>query len=196
MRSRQRILEATIALIDRFGYSALTVTAVAAESGVSRQTVYANFGTLTELASQVGIHVASQILSRVEGELASVSDPCDYFVEFVVLAREEVRAHRVLGDLVWAQQDNPMLAGDLIAKARLVGTPIVASVLERDGRLAAHLDDLTEVLVRTGVSAVLFDSDAVHGADALRHTLQLWCRPVLTALADATEGHGPGTPAT
>src|SRR5205807_6154693 len=52
LRSRNTILKATLDLIERQGFAAVTVTSAAAAAQVSRQTVYSIFGDRAHLVSE------------------------------------------------------------------------------------------------------------------------------------------------
>ncbi|MBM4517622.1 TetR family transcriptional regulator [Rhodococcus hoagii] len=51
MRSRKKILDATLGLIGSAGFEGVNIAAVAAAAGVTRQTVYSIFGTREDLVS-------------------------------------------------------------------------------------------------------------------------------------------------
>ncbi|SDJ46200.1 transcriptional regulator, TetR family [Frankineae bacterium MT45] len=182
MRSRQKILDATLALIEREGYNGVNIAAVAAAAGVTRQTVYSNFGSYDELVSQAVTGVAIEVLTKIQVTVGELADPCSYLVEFLVQARSEIRAHRVLADVIWSSEDNLLLRDDVMSKATAVAVPLLAPVVERDPRLADSMDELIELWARIGISALLFDSDATRSDEGLRRLLASWLRPILNSL--------------
>ncbi|SOD72254.1 TetR family transcriptional regulator [Jatrophihabitans sp. GAS493] len=182
MRSRQKIMDATLTLIEQEGYAGVNIAAVAAAAGVTRQTVYSNFGSYDELVSQAVTGVAIEVLTRIQASIAELPDACSYLVEFLVQARSEIRAHRVLADVIWSNENNLMFADDVMSKATAIAVPLLAPVIERDPRLAAVIDELIELWARIGISALLFDSDATRADDGLRRLLTSWLQPILTAL--------------
>ncbi len=103
MVTRQRILQAARRLFFADGYAATTLKSVAAEAGVSVQTVYAVFGSkaaiLTELRWMV-VNLPEADAARVEAMQApSVGERLDRFAHSIR------RRWELAGDLVHIDQD-------------------------------------------------------------------------------------------
>ena len=62
MRSRGKIIDATLDLIRTSGFAGITIAAVAEAAGVSRQTVYSIFGTREDLVSQSIAHLTLSLI--------------------------------------------------------------------------------------------------------------------------------------
>ena len=80
-RTRRRLLEATLALIEREGLAALTTTRVAREAGVAQPTFYQYFRGLDACLEQAGRFVAASIrpsrpelVARARGQLQARQD--------------------------------------------------------------------------------------------------------------------------
>ncbi|WP_435530336.1 TetR/AcrR family transcriptional regulator [Prescottella equi] len=71
MRSRKKILDATLGLIGSAGFEGVDIAAVAAAAGVTRQTVYSIFGTREDLVSQAIAGLAVEVLGDVDARLAA-----------------------------------------------------------------------------------------------------------------------------
>ncbi|TVT23962.1 TetR/AcrR family transcriptional regulator [Amycolatopsis rhizosphaerae] len=180
MRARERILDAATALMERSGFEAVNMLAVAREAEVSRQTVYAHFGSREDLISEAIIRISGQVFDRVNARLTTASDAAEHVVEFVVAVRSEFRQHPVLGALAFPDRGSPLFDDQLFARATPVAERFLAPIAAREPRLAARFDDVVEITLRFGLSILLFDSDAVRTDDDLRAFLRRSLLPALT----------------
>ncbi len=94
--ARARLLEATSRCIARDGLAATSIAAVAAEAGVSRQTVYRYFVGRDELAKTAIFAAAGELRGKIVSHVASLRDPADIIVEALVLGLAEIRSGPVL----------------------------------------------------------------------------------------------------
>lgn len=180
VRSQQKILDATIRLIERGGFEAVNMAAVAHEAGVSRQTVYSNFGSREEVVSQAMAGIAVEVFASIKSRLQMVDTACEYVVEFIVAGRAVVREHPVLMTLLLAERGNPVFDLEMMANAKPVAHELLSPLIERRLVTGAELDDIAEIAVRLGYSVVAFDSAPVHSDDDLRAFLTRWLRPAMT----------------
>ncbi|WP_127782954.1 TetR/AcrR family transcriptional regulator [Rhodococcus sp. X156] len=179
MRSRRKILDATLGLIAGGGFEAVNIAAVASAAGVSRQTVYSIFGTREDLVSQAVAGLAMDLLGDIRQRLEATDSALAYVVELVVVARSAVRADPVLATLFHAERGSPVFDPGMMDRAQPIARQLLEPLAERHPEVASSLDDLVEITLRLGLSVVLFDDDAVHDDDALRRFLSRWLRPAL-----------------
>ncbi len=71
---RERLLESAHALIESDGWSSVRMGRVAEAAGVSRQTVYNEFGTKHGLAEQLALRELARFLAVVREQMAAVDD--------------------------------------------------------------------------------------------------------------------------
>src|SRR4051794_22957633 len=96
--TRQRIVEATVALHQEVGPARTTVAEIARRAGVQRLTVYNHFPEEHQLFGACSAHFMSQHLPPDPGQWASVADPSE-------------RIRRALRDLhAWFASGEPMFA--------------------------------------------------------------------------------------
>jgi AcrR family transcriptional regulator len=103
--ARARLLEATCRCIEREGFGGASISAIAAEAGVSRQTVYRYFPGRDELAKRAIFATAESLRGKIASHVALLSDPADAIVEALVLGLAEIRSNGVLG-AIW-DRDSP-----------------------------------------------------------------------------------------
>ncbi len=160
------------------------MVAVAREAGVSRQTVYAHFGGRDELLSEAMVRVTQQVLGRIDARIADVPDASGYVVELIVAVRSECRRHPVLGALLIADRGSPLFDEELFVQAKPVAERFLVPLLAREPRLAARFGDVVEIILRSILSVLLFDSDTVRTDDDLRSFLRWSLIPVLGVAHD------------
>lgn len=110
--ARRRLLDATGRCIARDGLPATSIAAIAAEAGVSRQTVYRYFGGRDDLARHAILAGAEDLRSRIQAAIRPLEDPADMIVEALVMGLHEIRTDPILR-AVWdtAQLDGSIVAG-------------------------------------------------------------------------------------
>ncbi|AII07210.1 MULTISPECIES: TetR/AcrR family transcriptional regulator [Rhodococcus] len=179
MRSRRKILDATLDLIASDGFEGVTIAAAAHGAGVTRQTVYSNFGSREELVSQAIAGLAVEVLGGIHSRSNATDTACEYVVELIVAGRAAVRAHPVLATLLQAERGNPVFDTGMMSRAKPVARELLAPLVERDPGVESSLDDIVEIALRLALSVVLFDDDAVHADDDLRRFLTRWLLPAM-----------------
>lgn len=179
MRARERILDAAATLIERSGFGAVSIAGVAAEAGVSRQTVYAHFGGRQELLDAAVARITSEVFERLHAQVDGTSDAAERIVEFIVAIRSEFRRHRVLGALLFPSGDSPLFDDGLFARAKPFAAQWLAPMLMWEPRLATRFDDVLEIIMRFGLSILLYNSDTIRTDDDLRGFLRRSLIPAL-----------------
>ncbi|MDP2774242.1 MAG: TetR/AcrR family transcriptional regulator, partial [Nocardioides sp.] len=77
VEARRRIIAATMTCVDRFGPVKTTLSDVAAELGVTRQTVYRYYPSLSELLGAVAQAGLEDFVERMQAHLATTSTPAE-----------------------------------------------------------------------------------------------------------------------
>ncbi|CAB4910219.1 unannotated protein [freshwater metagenome] len=184
--ARERVVAATTGLIESDGFEAITIAAVARGAGVTRQTVYSLFGDRERLVSEVVVGVAVEALAGIRAALRPDGPAAVYLADLIVGARREVRARPVLAALLRPREGNPLFDEGAMDRAWPVALGLLEPLFEhRPGlRPTGPTDPLVELVLRTGLSVVLFDSPATRDDDDARHLLAEWFRDALPEGAD------------
>lgn len=183
MRSRRRILDATLGLIGSVGFDGVNIAAAAEAAGVTRQTVYSIFGTREELVSQALSGLAMERLNEIHSRLESTRTPTEYVVELLIAGRAAVRADPVLTTLLNAESGNPMFDTGMMSRAKPIAHELLSPLAARFPSLSSSLDDIIEIALRLGLSVILFDDEAVHADDDLRAFLTRWLLPAMKTIS-------------
>ncbi|PXW30219.1 UNVERIFIED_CONTAM: TetR family transcriptional regulator [Williamsia faeni] len=179
MRSRNKILDATIGLIAVEGFDRVNIAAVAAAAGVSRQTVYSIFGTREDLVSQAVSGLTVEILGDIRSRLENVDTPVDYLVELIVAGRATVKGHPALAALLHAEVGNPIFDTGMISRAKPIARELLTPLIDRHPETAEHIDDIIAMGLRIGLSTVLFDDADIAEDNDLREFLTRWLAPAM-----------------
>ncbi len=157
----------------------MNIASVAAAAGVSRQTVYAQFGTREEMIAESIAVMSSRALGEIIDRLESVEDPGDYAVELLVTGRAAFRETPALAVLLFPDTDNPIFDSEVLAGAVPFAEAFVGPLFERAPQLEERRADVVETLLRFGLSVLTLDSDLIRSDDDLRGYLSRVLRPAL-----------------
>jgi AcrR family transcriptional regulator len=179
--ARQRIIDATARCIDRHGVAKTTLSDVAAELGVTRQTVYRHIGSINEIVGLVAAQGAADFVDRMIDHLAGRTNPAEAVVEGFLFCLRSV-------------PDDPRLTlllqrGDPATFARAATSPETiefgARMLRRfpvdwssAGVSKRDLNGLAELILRLLISML---TDAPRPEAEVRRFLNRWLTPALRA---------------
>ncbi|ALG14516.1 TetR family transcriptional regulator [Kibdelosporangium phytohabitans] len=177
---RETLLDAAAELLAEHGFAGLRMVDVAASAGVSRQTVYNEFGNKSALVDAVALRTVSEFLDGGE-ELwrttTTVADGLHALVEYIVRhGRENRLVAAVLGGA---------RAEDLLPLLTTRAGPVLRPAIDHAGRNLAqrvptlpphHTALLAETIVRLAVSHMMLPGGTpAEAADAV-------CAVVLPAI--------------
>lgn len=182
-QARRRIVEAAIACIARTDVSKISLSDVATEAGVTRQTVYRYFPGLSEILRAVAQAGADEFAERMERHLASCESPAEAAVESVVFAVRTVPGEPYMGLLLQAGAADFFTAGSTSPAAFALGARILRNV-PVDWRAVGvatdeDLQGLAEILMRLFISFLQYPSTPPLTDDGMRALVRRWLGPAL-----------------
>ncbi|MBY8859926.1 TetR/AcrR family transcriptional regulator [Nocardia sp. CA2R105] len=180
MRSRRKILDATLELIASEGFGGVNIAAAAHAAGVTRQTVYSNFGSREDLVSQAMADLLFRATTGLRSRLAEIDDAAEYIVELFVVGRAVVRDDPILARLVRIEPGNPIFDADMIARAKPIAHELLRPLMKLDPAIEPQLDDIAQIGIRLGLSVVLFDDPDIESDEDLRRLIARWVVPALS----------------
>ncbi len=98
--ARQRILAAATHCVDRDGAMQASLSDVATELGVTRQTVYRYFAGTEQLFSALAEEAAEEFIGRIAEQMRPFDDPAEAMVEGVVFTIRRIPEERYLALLL------------------------------------------------------------------------------------------------
>lgn len=181
--ARQRIIDATAGLIDRQGVAKTTLSDVATELGVTRQTVYRHLGNISEIVSAVAARGAEDFVDRLVSHLEGTRSPAQAVVEGILFCLHAVPSDPRLSLL--------LQLGDTATFSRAATSPLMldygSAMLRRfpvewadAGVSDADLDGLAEMIMRLLISLLDSSTELPRPDDEVRALLERWLVPALT----------------
>lgn len=181
--ARRRIVEAATACIDRAGLAKTSLSDVATEAGVTRQTVYRYFPSLKDILAAVAVAGAEEFAERMERHLASFGNAEEVAVESVVFAVRTVPDEPYLGLLLQAGETDSFTAGVTSPLSFSLGARILRNLPVDWTAVDVTTDDdlrgLAEILMRLFISFLQYPSTPPLTDDQLRALVRRWIGPAL-----------------
>jgi AcrR family transcriptional regulator len=180
--ARQRITDAAVDCIDRFGPTKTGLSDVAAAIGVTRQTVYRHFSSteaLFEAVAQAGVEA---YLDELAAHLDGIEQPAELVVEAIAYCTERLPKERHLGLLLSAGRTELFWRGVTSPMAREFGRAMLTRTNIDWGGYGfsrADLDGLVEFALRLLASLVTEPNPAHARGPELRAFLRRWLAPAL-----------------
>lgn len=184
VRSRDKILEATRAVIGESGFHGVSIAAVAKRAGVSRQTIYSIFGTREELVSQAVTDRLTALAGAFTELLESAETACELFVELMVQARTLVLGDPLLRVLTLSGTANPIFDPGAAERAHAYSVTLLSPATTRFPELTGRVDFLADIGVHMGWSILCLDRQEARSDDDLREFVTAWIAPLLESLSE------------
>lgn len=185
VEARERIVAAATACLEKFGPAKTTLSDVASELGVTRQTVYRYYANLAELFAAVAQAGLEDFVDRMGRHLSSFSTPSEVAVESVVFAVRSIPRERHIGALFQAGEIEIFSRDVTSSTAVAVGAGILRRApvdWSEIGVADEELDGLAEILMRLFVSFLQYPADPPRSEDQLRSLVRRWLGPALQTL--------------
>lgn len=182
--ARQRIIAAATSCVEKFGPAKTTLSDVASELGVTRQTVYryyANLGELLGAVSQAGL---ADFVDRMQRHLATFRTPTEVAIESIVFAVQAIPQERYIGSLFQAGETDVFSRGVTSSMAVELGASMLRELpvdWSEIGVADDELEGLAEVLMRLFVSFLQYPADPPRSENELRALVRRWLGPALGA---------------
>ncbi len=182
--ARQRIVAAAETCVERFGPAKTTLSDVASELGVTRQTVYRYYANLAELLAAVAQAGLEDFVDRMQRHLATFSTPAEAAIEAVVFAVQAIPQEGRIG-LLFQAGETEVFSRDVTSTTAFgLGADILRRIpvdWSDIGVADAELEGLAEILMRLFVSFLQSPADPPRSEDELRAFVRRWLGPALQA---------------
>ena len=135
---REALLEAATGLLATRGHAGLRMADVAAAAGVSRQTVYNEFGNKTALVQAVALRTTAEFLEGIRRRFEAAPDLLAGIHEAVVYTIEHGRENKLVASALGTR-----VGEDLLPLLTTRGEPVLSAATEL---AAAHYRDFLPAL--------------------------------------------------
>jgi AcrR family transcriptional regulator len=179
----ERILAATRRCIDRDG-ARTTVSDVAVELGVTRQTVYRYFDSTDALLHATALQAVGPFLKKLTRHVRSYTDPAEAIVEALAFTVEQLPNEPYLGVLLRAGQRSAFASGISSDIPRSFGRILIGHHVEKwqlEGVDPERIDELVEWTLRVLQSMILDPGEPPRSPKQLRAYLRRWLVPAISS---------------
>ena len=183
--ARERYLSAAESCYARFGLAKTTVEDVARAAGVSRATVYREFGNRDELLLAVVTREAGRVAAEAEIHLRRFADVGSWIVEGMLFCLTEIPRRPVLSMLL-APEDVGRTSRLILTSEQLlaIGADMLRPIFEpahRAGLLreSVELNTLMDWVLRVLMSYLTVPSHLARSAGEMRHLLREMILPAV-----------------
>jgi AcrR family transcriptional regulator len=190
--ARERIITSAMRCIDRYGPARTTLSDVAADLGVTRQTVYRVFPSTQNLFWAVSVAAADAFVDRMVARVRDLTDFAEMLVECVAFTVERLPQERYLslllvrGEASLTQQFTSKVPSDL-TRALLARLPVD---WQAAGITPPRMDQLVEIYLRT-LQSLVIDPGPPRSPSETRAFLRHWLAPALNSLAGTSSTISP-----
>ncbi|MFJ9631634.1 TetR/AcrR family transcriptional regulator [Streptomyces sp. NPDC101175] len=181
--ARQRIIDATTRCIDRHGVTKTTLSDVAAELGVTRQTVYRHFRRISDIIGEVAARDAASFVDRMIEHLQGTTQPAEAVVEGMIFCVRTVPGEPRLSLLLQLGDTTAFGRGATTRNTIAYG----AKMLQRFpvdwatvGIGDEDLEGLAEMIMRLLTSLLQHPNESPQDEARLRAFLDRWLAPALS----------------
>jgi AcrR family transcriptional regulator len=174
---RERILEATRRCLSRYGAAKTGIADVAAEAGVSRQSVYNHFETRSNLFTLALVEAGEEFAERVASHLARrEGTPLELVVEAILYTARELPQDPVLGAVASLERERGELLLDFSRSlTREFSRRALAPVQARcDTATHQDFDVLADLMLRITLSLFVLPLPGGLSEKKLRSVLSRW----------------------
>jgi AcrR family transcriptional regulator len=165
---REEVLDAATAAVGNGGWPALRMQAIADQVGVSRRTLYNEFGTKALLAEALVLRVTRRILDDVEAHLLAAPDLVSGWEASVLSALRTAQSDPVLLTVLTGSA-----SGEFLPLLTTHGTPVIEyatahmtdAAMRRWPELPVRQTTLAaEASVRLAISLIIRPGETIEGA--------------------------------
>ena len=182
--ARQRIIGATTSCVAKFGPAKTTVSVVATELGVTRQTVYRYYPSHAELLGAVAQAGLDDFAERMVKHLSTFTTPAEVAIESIVYCVEAIPQEPSIGLLFQAGEADVFSREATSTMAFSVGADILRRVpvdWSEIGVGDGELEGLAEMLMRLFASLMQYPANPPYSSDEIRVLARRWLGPALRA---------------
>ncbi len=180
--ARQRIIAATRSCVEKFGAAKTTVSEVATELGVTRQTVYRYYPSHSALLEAVAEAGLAAYVERMVAHLSTFDSPADVAIESIVFAVEVIPTEPSIGLLLQAGETEVFSRDVTTSMAFVIGADILRRIPVDWAEIGIQDDELpglAEMLMRMFVSFLQYPGEPPYSADDIRAFARRWLGPAL-----------------
>jgi AcrR family transcriptional regulator len=180
--ARQRIVDATARCVDRHGAAKTTLSDVATELGVTRQTVYRHFARVSDIIAEVAAQGADAFVDRLVAHLRDITDPARAVVEGMIFCIRTIPAEPRVSLLLHLDDTDAFTRGATTSTTIAYGARMLRRFTvdwQAAGITDTDLLGLAEMIMRLLSSFLQHPGSTPQDEVQLRALLERWLAPAL-----------------
>jgi AcrR family transcriptional regulator len=170
-QARERLMDAAIACLQRYGLEKTGVGDIAAAAGVTKPTIYAYFESRDELVQSALTRAAQALGERLVAHARRFASPADQVVEAVLFALREIPNEPGLAVTSRGQSDGFGARAALRPAGLAVARRVLGELFQGRPELLDDADEVAEILIRWLLSLLSVDGPVAREEDELRALL-------------------------
>jgi AcrR family transcriptional regulator len=170
--ARERLMDAAIVCLQRWGLEKTGVGDIASEAGVTKPTIYAYFESRDELLQIALQRAGVKLGERILDEAQRFEDPGEQLVEAVIACLRLIPSEPGLAVNTQAQAEGFGVRGAFRAESLQIASDIIRELLRGRPDLLDDVEELAEVLIRWMLSLLIIEGPAARDENELRAFLQ------------------------
>lgn len=182
--AQQRLLEAALTCVQKYGLAKLNIKRVAEEVGVTRQTVYRYFPSTEALVTAVSFSVGGDVLDGLQQHIGHCPDFKQKVLESVFYLTRKIPGDPFLSQYFSAQAADASNIRQVFEAAPLEYSFRAIKSMYSNDKISAReekwLRGLAEHALRLVLALIMAPSQHTRTDQALRQYLDRWLRPALT----------------
>lgn len=176
----QKILDAVITCIDRWGVDNTSLNDIARDAGVSRKTIYSYYENREQLIIAAIEHKAELYVAEIIEFIKQFETPEERLVEAVICCMDKLVDDTYIKLIKESNFSAVVLESTFESDFSLaMHDKVMSEVLRGSAKLEANKSAITELVVRLIISMFLVKSPAIKDQESLRQRLQFWLLPML-----------------
>ena len=170
-QARDRLMDAAVACLQRYGLEKTGVGDIAAAAGVTKPTIYSYFDSRDDLLlsalARAGAHLGERLLAHAQ----RFETPAEQVVEAVLFCLREIPNEPGLAVTSRSQTDGLGQRMALRPTGLAIARRVLGELFADRPALLEDLDEIAEILIRWMLSLLSLDGPAPRGEDELRALL-------------------------
>lgn len=178
--TRQRIIDAALVCLDRWGLEKTSLHDIAREAGVTRPTVYSYFANREEVIQAAMVHGGKNFGMKLLAHINRFSQHRERLLEAVLFAWKQMPQEpylKLVQDAGLAHMINEQAITSV--EGRQICRTLFQEILQHDPKYQNDLDEITEVTTRFLLSLLLVEGAIKRNEKQMREFLE---RRLLSAL--------------
>jgi AcrR family transcriptional regulator len=171
--TRERIIEAALVCLDRWGLEKTSLHDIAREAGVTRPTVYSYFANREEVIQAAMIQGGQRFAVKLLAHINRFSSHRERLLEAVLFAWKHMPDEPYLKLVKDAGLANMINEQAITSKeGRDICRALISEILQHDAKYKHELDEITEVTTRFLLSLLLVDGAVKRNDRQIRDFLE------------------------